>query len=131
MCILNEIQNQFISGCVFYVLFPQVSCLLENGSASANPTHNRKFCEKGNHPLILKYSNCDSLTLVFVTNSSDKTLGFQFRYEITSPGKWSIYHLKPPRIPAYMPPLTLIHSCLHVSIRPYIIISQPATQSGS
>ena len=74
------------------VIFSQVSCLSDCGSASTNSTQNRKYCAK---PLLPNYSNCDCLTLSFFTNSSDTTRGFEFRYEITSPGKWPVRLLKP------------------------------------
>ena len=70
------------------VLFSQVSCLLDSGSVLANPNQNSKYCGEKLKPMLLNYSNCDSLTVNFFSNSSVSKGGFQLRYTITSPGKW-------------------------------------------
>jgi len=69
---------------------------LTNSSVSAyTPYRNRKLCGTKATPHIIGFSNCDSLTLNFVTDSSLNFGGFQLRYTITPAGKWSVIRWQP------------------------------------
>src|SRR6218665_1451342 len=66
----------------------QINCS-SDASLVADPSQLIKHCGEKRKPLILSYSNCDSLTLNFVSDPFQRNGRFLFRYAITSAGKWS------------------------------------------
>ena len=69
------------------VLLAQISCISDGVEKEQHRTARRKYCGERTTPLILTYSNCDSLTISFVTDSSHTSGGFQLKYTVK--GKWS------------------------------------------